>query len=100
MAEPGDAEVAGVARVGDQPGHVGVVGVEVEGVDPGVGLVDDDEPAAERVERAAEQLAGLPVAGDQQERLAQPGDLAGEVLQRQRLPEARSCSSVSSEPMA
>ena len=62
--------------------------------------VEDDEPPAERVERVPEQLPGAPVAGDQQERLAQPRHLAAEVLQRQRRRKARSCSRASSEPIA
>jgi hypothetical protein len=41
----------------------------------------------ERVEGPGQQLPGLPVAGQQQERLAEPLHLAGEVLQRQGVPE-------------
>ena len=83
-----DGEVPGVAGVGDEAGHVGVVGVEVEVVDAPVVPVDHHEPPAQRIQRAGEQLAGAPVADDEQERLAHPLDLAREVLQGQRLPEA------------
>ena len=100
VAEAGDAEVAGVARVGGEPGHVGVVGLEVEGVDPLLGAVDHDEPAAERVEGPPEQLAGAAVAGDQQERLAQPATLRVKCCSASAWRNARSCSSASSEPIA
>ena len=90
----------GVAGVGGQPGHVGVVGVQLEAVDPLGIAVEDDELAAERVHRMAEQLAGAAVPRDEHERLRQPGDLAGEALQRQRLPEGAVLQQGSSEPIA
>ena len=50
-------------------------------------LDQDDDPLAQGVEGAGELLAGLPVAREQQEVLAQAAHLALEVLQRQRRPE-------------
>jgi hypothetical protein len=84
MGQAGDLQVVRVAGVTDQAGHVGTQVVQLQRVDPALLRVDDGEAAAELVERAAEQLTGLPVPGDQQERLAQPFHLAAEVLQRQR----------------
>ena len=77
VAEPGDGQVAGVAGIGGQAGDVGVVGVQLQAVDPLGDPVEDDEPPAQRVERVPEQLPRPPVAGDQQERLAQPGRPSG-----------------------
>jgi hypothetical protein len=87
MTEAGDPEVARVAHVADQAGHVHPVGVQLKVVDPVVRTVDDDDAPPQRVERVTEQLPGPAVAGDQQERLAQPGHPSPEPLQGHRLPE-------------
>ena len=85
---PATARWPGSPASPTSPGTSAWYGVEVEVVDAAAVAVDHHEPPAERVQRAGQQLTGLPVAGDQQERLAEPPDLAGEVLQRQRLAEA------------
>ena len=76
MVETGCAQVVRVGGVGHQARDVGVVGPEIEGVDPVGRLVDHHELLAERVEGLGEQLAGAAVAGQQQERLPQPRHLA------------------------
>jgi hypothetical protein len=54
VLDPGDGEGVRVAGVGGESGYVGVVGVDVQGVDAVGGGVEDDEAASERVQRAAE----------------------------------------------
>ena len=87
MVETGCAQVVRIGGVGHQARDVGVIGPQIEGVDPVGRLVDHHELLSERVEGLGEQLAGAAVAGQQQKRLPQPRHLAGEPPQRQRLPE-------------
>ena len=87
MVETGCAQVVRIGGVGHQARDVGVIGPQIEGVDPVGRLVDHHELLSERVEGLGEQLARAAVAGHQQERLTQPRHLAGEPPQRQRLPE-------------
>jgi hypothetical protein len=80
-------EIARISHIGGQTGDVGVVGLQFEAVDPVLRLVQDDEPPAQRVHGVPQELTGAPVPRDEHERLAQPRDLAGEALQRERLTE-------------
>ena len=100
MPEPGEHQVLRIAGVRDEPGHVGAERLELELVDARRIDVDDDDAPAERIERAAEHPAGLAVARDQHERLAQAPHLACEALHGERVAKARSCSSESSVPIA
>ena len=52
-----------------------------------LGLVDHHHLLAESVERLHQQLPGAAVAGQQQERLSDPGHLGGETLQGHGVPE-------------
>ena len=88
VTEAGKHEMLGIARIGGESRHVGTERLQLEVVDARLVDVDDDEATSKRIERAAERATGLPVAGHQDEGLAQAAHLAREALHGKRMPEA------------
>jgi hypothetical protein len=96
--EAGEEQGVGLAGVGAQGRHVGLVALQLQVADLAFVLLDDHRPVAEFVEGLADQVPGLAVAADQEEVFPQAPHLAGKALHRQALRKFLSCSIANTVP--